>query len=534
MNRKKKILKNVSGFEEDIDDEDDKLNNNYRDRALERRNEEKKQEPLPSLSTTSSFNTILLGQNSPELDREKKIEQSKYLGGDEEHTHLVLGLDYQLLNIQREKERKRKEAEEYERKLELENEKNLENDKDDEEFFLSSFIPSDQLTEKELIYRRNRIKPKTNFGNIIKNFLFSSSSSNLLSLSSSKKLNKKIFNNITYRIQFSSSIDTNDVPLTIIKSNRINKKEILYTNFVLNSNEKEKLLKILNNDGKIIKKDINIKEKEKEIEKEKEKEKDKGKEKEKEIFPSSSSTIPQRESIIPVSKKEIKIVSDSIYDDEDISEPTSSSTLASILPSAPAISTTIPTISTSKTFEDPSALYNLAICFTDDEDEERNVGGIFQSGAFTSVSTSTTVAKPLFVSSNIRSSITNVPVKRSAEDADVLLTSSSSSSRAIPTTSSLFVTPTTIPANSKIIHRDVFSSTRDKIVEAPELKKNGQKFGQFDEDSYDNYFMSGDFETYDSDEEGISQRGSKKMKGVNDDEDVDDTGRKNKQKFVSY
>lgn len=53
----------------------------YRDRALERRNEERKQ---PSAEQSEEL---------PKLD----VEQTKFLGGDLEHTHLVKGLDYALL-----------------------------------------------------------------------------------------------------------------------------------------------------------------------------------------------------------------------------------------------------------------------------------------------------------------------------------------------------------------------------------------------------------------------------------------------------
>lgn len=49
------------------------------------------------------------GQTSAE-ERQRAIEQSKYLGGDMEHTHLVKGLDFALLNrIRSELEKEKRE-----------------------------------------------------------------------------------------------------------------------------------------------------------------------------------------------------------------------------------------------------------------------------------------------------------------------------------------------------------------------------------------------------------------------------------------
>jgi IK cytokine len=76
----------------------------YRDRAKERRE-----------SKSNEYDAIESQLQASGLE----IGESKFLGGDLEHTHLVKGLDYALLNKvkseieaqEREKERKDKEAE---------------------------------------------------------------------------------------------------------------------------------------------------------------------------------------------------------------------------------------------------------------------------------------------------------------------------------------------------------------------------------------------------------------------------------------
>jgi IK cytokine len=50
---------------------------------------------------------------SSEEMRKKEIEESKYLGGDMEHTHLVKGLDYSLLHKIRSELEKEKRMEAY-------------------------------------------------------------------------------------------------------------------------------------------------------------------------------------------------------------------------------------------------------------------------------------------------------------------------------------------------------------------------------------------------------------------------------------
>ena len=71
-------------------------------------------------------------KRSDHTDRRLKIiEESKYLGGDLEHTHLVKGLDYALLQkVKAELEKKQQDLNDEE---ERENKANEEEDEDDEE-----------------------------------------------------------------------------------------------------------------------------------------------------------------------------------------------------------------------------------------------------------------------------------------------------------------------------------------------------------------------------------------------------------------
>ncbi|KAL7670802.1 hypothetical protein ACOME3_005725 [Neoechinorhynchus agilis] len=80
------------------------LSRKYRDRAKERRENTKRDLDNPQITAISleeSYRTVAAPGIKPILDpairRRKIIEESKYLGGDISHTHLVKGLDYALL-----------------------------------------------------------------------------------------------------------------------------------------------------------------------------------------------------------------------------------------------------------------------------------------------------------------------------------------------------------------------------------------------------------------------------------------------------
>src|SRR6266480_7423317 len=71
--------------------EDKSADSKYRDRAAERR--------IGANPDYQETEQILKALNNSEILEAKLVyEQSKYLGGDTEHTHLVKGLDFALLN----------------------------------------------------------------------------------------------------------------------------------------------------------------------------------------------------------------------------------------------------------------------------------------------------------------------------------------------------------------------------------------------------------------------------------------------------
>lgn len=93
--------------EEIFDESDERLReilSQYRDRAAERRKGDSKEdfdEADLRMKLAGGFKavprTTAAAMNAAEK-RRMAIEESKYLGGDMEHTHLVKGLDYSLLN----------------------------------------------------------------------------------------------------------------------------------------------------------------------------------------------------------------------------------------------------------------------------------------------------------------------------------------------------------------------------------------------------------------------------------------------------
>ncbi|KAI9287713.1 RED-like protein N-terminal region-domain-containing protein [Umbelopsis sp. AD052] len=100
---KKKKFRDRDDTERPEKEQDD----NYRDRAAERRKAD---------DDDITANSLLqqLSQDGQELDQKAIYEQSKYLGGDTEHTHLVKGLDFSLLERVRRQMNGAKEVEEVE------------------------------------------------------------------------------------------------------------------------------------------------------------------------------------------------------------------------------------------------------------------------------------------------------------------------------------------------------------------------------------------------------------------------------------
>merc|ERR1711970_1210508 len=140
MERRREKKEQFLEQKKDYDEKQKELSEKYRDRAKERRddknnNDENSEIPkgvmakdqmtiaaLQATARAAAANlTSRLPHNQKQLLTAKKrlqIEESKYLGGDIEHTHLVKGLDYALL------EKKRAEMREEDKKKEEELEKN--------------------------------------------------------------------------------------------------------------------------------------------------------------------------------------------------------------------------------------------------------------------------------------------------------------------------------------------------------------------------------------------------------------------------
>ncbi|CEI89140.1 hypothetical protein RMCBS344292_03509 [Rhizopus microsporus] len=91
--RKKIFQKKVNKNE---NEETETTLNAYRDRAAERRQQELAEDD--SQLTTEELLKRTQREADEELNAQQLYEQSKYLGGDIDHTHLVKGLDFALLN----------------------------------------------------------------------------------------------------------------------------------------------------------------------------------------------------------------------------------------------------------------------------------------------------------------------------------------------------------------------------------------------------------------------------------------------------
>ncbi|KAG1293694.1 hypothetical protein G6F66_005856 [Rhizopus arrhizus] len=93
----------------------------YRDRAAERRQQEQDEDGEETQLTTEELLKRTQREVDEGLSTGEVYEQSKYLGGDVDHTHLVKGLDFALLNrVRREMEESPREEEEKEEKVPIE------------------------------------------------------------------------------------------------------------------------------------------------------------------------------------------------------------------------------------------------------------------------------------------------------------------------------------------------------------------------------------------------------------------------------
>jgi len=95
--KKKSYYANLKKQEEEREKE---LADKYRDRAQERRQGSGDYQDPDIVSTTADYRAVAPDARAEENQAERRkqvIQESKYLGGDMEHTHLVKGLDYALL-----------------------------------------------------------------------------------------------------------------------------------------------------------------------------------------------------------------------------------------------------------------------------------------------------------------------------------------------------------------------------------------------------------------------------------------------------
>ncbi|XP_077983588.1 protein Red-like [Glandiceps talaboti] len=99
MRRKKKSY--YAKIKKEEMEREAELAKRYRDRARERRDGVNKDyEETDMINTTANYRAVAPDAASGDtaaIRRRQLIEESKYLGGDMEHTHLVKGLDYALL-----------------------------------------------------------------------------------------------------------------------------------------------------------------------------------------------------------------------------------------------------------------------------------------------------------------------------------------------------------------------------------------------------------------------------------------------------
>lgn len=93
---KKNFKKQAKEDDEEDDEEEEERKTNYRDRAAERRKQGDDPTDESQLSTEELLKRTQ-AEAGEELDAKQLYEQSKFLGGDVKHTHLVKGLDFALL-----------------------------------------------------------------------------------------------------------------------------------------------------------------------------------------------------------------------------------------------------------------------------------------------------------------------------------------------------------------------------------------------------------------------------------------------------
>lgn len=168
------------------------LNEKYRDRAKERREGINTEESFDPRTSTSGYRAVApdMGLNAAER-RRKMIQESKYLGGDLRHTHLVKGLDYALL------QKVRSEITNQEKIQEVEMEKLADSNEQQEE------------PEKEEI---DDMEPKTVMGMNINRWI---------QIQKSKTIEKNEFfapGRMAYLVELEEENVECDIPTTVVRS----------------------------------------------------------------------------------------------------------------------------------------------------------------------------------------------------------------------------------------------------------------------------------------------------------------------------
>lgn len=154
--RRKKIY--YAKLRKDEDDKMAELAAKYRDRAKERRDGGEPgapgQQPNPEQvdATTTAYRAV--APNARETHdaaerRRQMIQESKYLGGDMEHTHLVKGLDFALLQKVRAEIFNKEQQEEQERELEQVEEENEKEKKEKEKVEEEKVEDDEEIKEDE-------------------------------------------------------------------------------------------------------------------------------------------------------------------------------------------------------------------------------------------------------------------------------------------------------------------------------------------------------------------------------------------------
>lgn len=164
--------KNGTNEEDDDDDDDDNEESNrkanYRDRAAERRKQGGDHFDDSQLSTEELLKRTQ-AEVGDELDAKQLYEQSKYLGGDVQHTHLVKGLDFALLRkVRTDLENKQKQhGEEMDVEEEQQDDKEEEREEEDLDQVLEKFERGEKIQDDETMEEKEEEEDKPKFQTVM-------------------------------------------------------------------------------------------------------------------------------------------------------------------------------------------------------------------------------------------------------------------------------------------------------------------------------------------------------------------------------